>query len=150
MRTLLAALATFTALAVPSTASAAIVHIDGGASGHGFATVWHADFNTVSKDVTIDATYTLIDGSPTASQPQRELVILTQPNGVQRAFNFGPTASTATFDDNSTAVIQPLVAVSDGQPGILNKGPQTYNLPTGLRVSANRAGLIDFETDFLP
>jgi hypothetical protein len=138
------------ALIVPSTAGAAVVLIQGGASGHGFATVWTANYDTVAKAITVDATYTQINGAQTNLLPAKDIIILTQPNGVQRAFGLGPTTATTIFDDDSVVSVDPLTAKSDGQPGILNKGPQTYSLPAGLRISANRAGLIDFETDFLP
>lgn len=143
---LLALAATLAALAIaPSTAGAAIVHANGGSLARGYFLAWEVDYDTVAQTITVDAEQTLA-GQPVNDAPVRAVVTLTAPSGAFRRFNLGPT--TATLDDGTT--VDPLIAKSDGLPGILNKGSQTYAVPQGLRVSANRAAAIDFGTDYLP
>lgn len=134
-------------LLAPSTAGAAIVHANGGSLAHGYFLAWEVDYDTVAQTITVDAEQTVAaTGQATNAAPVRAVVTLTAPNGAFRRFNLGP--NTATLDDTTT--VDPLTAKSDGLPGILNKGSQTYSVPQGLRVSANRAAAIDFDTDYLP
>lgn len=129
---ILTALILFTALAAPATAGAAIVHAEAGAGGHGHQLLWQLDYNTVTDDLVINVTHTKFDGSPAIGAPQQANLVLVRPNGTERAFN-----------------LLTVVASSDGQPGIINKGPQTYpNIAT--RVSATRANLIEFRTEYTP
>jgi hypothetical protein len=139
-------------LLVPSTAGAAIVHAQSDASGLGHELAWTLDYDTASRALTVDVTHTRNDGSPAISDPPLAVLVMVQPNGQQRPFNLNSTAVTLGVADGFAdgTVVQPLVASSDGLPGVLNKGPQTYNIPGGLRVSANRAGLIDFRTLYTP
>jgi hypothetical protein len=135
-----------TMLVASPTAGAAVVHSEFGAFAHGVLQHTVLDYDSTAKTITVDATQTRND-SVDQDVPVRDVITLTLPNGASRLFNFG--SAVATLADGVTTV-DPLVAPSDGQPGILNKGPQTFNVPGGLRISANRAALIEFGTDFVP
>lgn len=128
----LTALVIFTALAVPSTAGAAIVNAEGGAGARGHKLLWSLSYDTVTDDLTINVTHTRFDGSAAIGAPQEADLVLVRPNGQARVFN-----------------LLTVIASTDGQPGIINKGLQTYpNIAT--RVSANRASQIEFRTEYTP
>lgn len=128
----LTAFAVLTALAVPSTAGAAIVHADSAAGGHGHVLRWSLDYDTVTDDLTVNVTHTKFDGSAAIGAPQEADLVLVRPNGTERTFN--------------------LMTVAGGQnpaPGVINEGVQVFpNIAT--RVSANRANLIEFRTEYTP
>jgi hypothetical protein len=129
---ILTALILLSALAVPSAARAATVTASGGAGGNNHKLLWELSYDTVTNDLTIDVTHTKFDGSAPIGDPQVANLVLVRPNGQERSFN-----------------LLTVVASSDGLPGIINKGPQTYeNIAT--RVSANRASLIEFRTEYTP
>jgi hypothetical protein len=129
---ILTALIVLSALAVPSAARAATVTASGGAGGNNHKLLWELSYDTVTNDLTIDVTHTKFDGSAPIGDPQVANLVLVRPNGQERSFN-----------------LLTVVASSDGLPGIINKGPQTYeNIAT--RVSANRASLIEFRTEYTP
>lgn len=129
---ILTALVLFTALIVPSTAGAAIVNAEGGSGARGHKLLWTLSYDTVTDDLTIDVTHTKFDGSPAVGAPQEADLVLIRPNGAEREFN-----------------LLTVVAASDGQPGIINKGPQTYeNVAT--RIPPGRASLIEFRTEYTP
>jgi hypothetical protein len=132
MRKLITAAILFAALAAPATAGAAIVHAESGAGARNHKLLWTLDYDTATDNLTIDATHTQFDGSPAIGDPQEADIVLVRPNGQERVFN-----------------LLTIVAVSDGLPGILNKGPQTYtNVP--LRIPPGRASLIEIRTEYTP
>lgn len=128
----LTVLVLLTALIVPSTAGAAIVHAEAGAGARGHMLLWALDYDTVTDDLSISVTHTKFDGSPAIGAPQQANLVLVRPNGQERVFN--------------------LLTVPGGQnpaPGIINEGVQVFpNIAT--RVSANRAQLIEFRTEYTP
>jgi hypothetical protein len=129
---ILTALILLTALIVPSTAGAAIVHAESAAGARGHVLRWALDYDAVTDDLTIDVTHTKFDGSAAIGDPQVANLVLIRPNGQERSFN-----------------LLTVVAVSDGLPGIINKGPQTYsNVAT--RIPPGRASLIEFRTEYTP
>jgi hypothetical protein len=152
MRRLLVTALAAVALAAPSTAGAATVDFSTGSTGRGMDLEVQGSFDTTAKTVTLQAEYGTVDGQVSQTDPQKGVLVATQPNGVERPFNLTATSITLGSDDGfpNGTVADPLTAKSDGLPGIINKGPQTYSLPGGLRVSANRAGLIDFRLLLLP
>jgi len=117
----------------PSMAQAAIVHAEGGAGARNHMLLWTLDYDTVTRAVTLDVTHTKFDGSAAIGDPQQADIILIRPNGQEQDFN-----------------LLTLVNPVDGQPNVLNDGPLTFNVPGGLRVSANRASLIEFRTEYVP
>lgn len=132
MRKLILTAAAALLLLVPSTASAAIVHAEGGAGASGHKLLWALDYDTVTDQLQVAVTHTKFNGSAAIGQPQVANLVLVRPNGQERTFN-----------------LLTVVASTDGQPGILNKGLQTYqNIAT--RISANRAALIEFRTEYTP
>lgn len=138
-------------LTVPSTAGAATVHAESGASGLGYDLLWSLDYDTVTNDLSITVTHTRFGGLPQLADPEKAVIVLVRPNGTERPFNVNSADVTLGADDGfpDGTVVTPVRASTDGQPGIINKGTQTYtNIAS--RVSANRANLIDFRTIYLP
>ena len=129
---ILTALILIVALVAPQAAGAAIVHAEGGAGARNHMLLWTLDYDTVTDDLTVNATHTKFDGSPAIGDPQVANLVLIRPNGQERVFN-----------------LLTVVAASDGLPGIINKGPQTYaNVQT--RIPPGRASMIEFRTEYTP
>lgn len=126
-------LAAATLLAAPSTAGAAIVHAEGSAGARGHMLRWALDYDTLSKDVTLDAVHTRFDGTAPLGMPQEADLVVIRPNGQETTIN-----------------LLTLENPVDGEPNVINDGPLTFNLPGGLRVSANRAAAIEFRTEYTP
>jgi hypothetical protein len=115
------------------------------ASNHGHRLVLSVNVDTTARSVLVNAVYTQNDGSAPAADPQRALLNVTLTNGTVQSFNLGPTAVTSQ-DTGQTA--QPMIAPSDGQPGLLNKGDETFtNVP--VRSAVDRGGAIDARLEFL-
>jgi hypothetical protein len=119
-------------LAAPSSASAVLVHAESASGGHGHVLRWALDYDTVTDDLSINVTHTKFDGSPAIGAPQQADLVLVRPNGTERTFN--------------------LMTVPGGQnlaPGVINEGVQVFP-SIATRVSASRASLIEFRTDYIP
>lgn len=120
-------------LAAPSTAGAATVHAEGSAGARGHMLRWVLDYDTVTRDIVLDAVHTRFDGTAPLGDPQEADIVVIRPNGQETTVN-----------------LLTLENPVDGEPGVINDGPLTFNLPGGLRVSANRAAAIEFRTEYTP
>jgi hypothetical protein len=120
------------AFALPASAQAATVRAEGGAGSRGHMLMWQLDYDTATDDLSINVTHTKFDGSAPVGAPQEANLVLVRPNGQERVIN--------------------LMTIPGGQnaaPGVINEGVQVFpNVAT--RVSANRANLIDFRTEYTP
>jgi hypothetical protein len=120
-------------LAVPSTSRAAIVEANGGAGARNHKLLWSLSYDTSTKDVTLDVTHTQFDGSPAIGDPQQADIVVIRPNGQEQDFNL-------------LTLRNPV----DGQPGVINDGPLVFSIPGGLRVSPDRAAILEFRTEYTP
>lgn len=115
-----------------------------GAGGNGCRLDWILDFDDAVDTVTITATHTHFDGSP-APDPQQAQIT------VKLNTSFDVTVDLLTglliAPDNPAIDGRPFV---QGAPGkLINAGPKTRT-SVRLRVSATRARLLDFSTQYLP
>lgn len=108
-----------------------------GAGGNNCKVDWTMDFDDSADTVTITATHTHFDGSP-APDPQQADITVQLNSGVSVGVNL------------LTGVLSTGGNFSQASPGkIINAGAKTR---TGvrLRVTADRAALISFSTQYLP
>jgi len=120
------------ALAFAAPAQAAVISASGGAGAGGHLLRWSFDYENVDKTLTLTATHTHFDGTPQDGLPQQAIVTLERNNGQLQAFD-----------------LLTITASSDGQPGVINKGPQVFT-DVNLRVGAGRGQVLSFTTDYLP
>lgn len=108
-----------------------------GAGGRGCRLDWTLTFNDVADTVTITATHTRFDGSPAPDPPVAGLRIT-----LNTSVEIGVNLLTGALSTGGQ--------FSQASPGkVVNQGPKTR---TGvrLRVSADRAAAISFQTDYTP
>lgn len=110
----------------------ATVTADGGAGGNGHRLSWFINYNTVTDVVKLTVAHLRFDDSAASGPPLVARLNIVLVNGTTRTFN-----------------LLTLVASTDGQPGVINKGEQTYN-GVSVRVSNSRGNLIEFSTDYTP
>jgi len=130
LRTAAATLAVALSLAAP--AGAEVVGFAGGASAGGHELIWEAQHDDVARTVVLTATHTQIGGLPQLGLPLRADIFVELNNGQPREFDLLTT-----------------VAPSDGQPGLINKGPQTFT-NVNLKVAQDRGRVISFTTEYVP
>lgn len=112
------------------------IFVEAGAGGNGCKLLWTLDFNDTADTVAITATHTHFDGSP-APDPQQAQISLELNSSVAITVNLltGRLGTGQAFDGTATKIV--------------NSGTRTR---TGVRlkVSANRAALISFSTQYQP
>ena len=113
------------------------VSASSGASGLGCILEWSLLFDDAANTVTINATHKRTDGA-LAPDPQQAQITTTL-----------DTNQTVTVD-LLTATIQPGGQLFDGDPAsMLNSGPRTRT-NVKLKVSADRAAVLTFSTQYQP
>lgn len=142
LSTVAAAFAALLLLAAPARAD--VVTASGGAGAGGHKVAWTLEFDDVADTVTIDAVHTRFSGDPQAGPPQTARINIVLPNGDRVACNL----LTARLESTDRPAWNNVLF--DGSAAtMLNSGPRTRT-NVRLRVSANRARLIEFSTDYQP
>lgn len=106
------------------------------AGGNGCRLDWELHFDDTANTVTVTATHTRFDGS-SAPDPQQAEITLVLNSSVNVSLNLltGRLSNNQPFDGTATKII--------------NSGPRTRT-NVRLRVSQERARLIEFSTSYLP
>lgn len=127
------------------------VFAQAGAGGNNCKVLWNLDFDDVANTVTIDSTHTHFDGSPCPDPRKAWITVLlnTSVNITVDLLTGEVGTPNGPLDDPNTILTgrQPFVQGSPGK--MINAGPKTR---TGVRlkISADRAALISFSTQYLP
>lgn len=113
------------------------VFAEAGAGGNNCRLDWTLDFDDSANTVTIDATHTHFDRSPAPDPQQAEITVILN-------------TSVSVTVDLLTGLLSQGGAFVQGSPGkMINAGPKTRT-NVRLKVSADRARLISFTTQYLP